>query len=85
MTQETFKRLVHAKYQGYTIVSVFPVLWHGWETDSFAALVRTGGSTFCVTTEGGCLIHVDANWLNNRVRAYSSALRQTEDAITRLT
>ena len=72
--------LIAQAYPSAQVVSAFPVLWFGWETDNWAAIVEDRKRTWALTTDHGSLVEVDDDFLDDRLNAYSAALEKTVQA-----
>ena len=86
MSEARFRAAIRDKYTDHTVQHVFPVFWHEWECDGWAAVTqRPDGRRVLITTNHGGL-YVEENpdkFLKDRRKEYSKAAAQTMHA-TRL-
>ena len=77
MTREQFEARVRAAYPGADVVAVATVLWVGWESDNYIALVRGAGP-------GGleCLVTTNHDQIADAtVEDLRAALERSKDSI----
>lgn len=78
--KEEHQRLLEVQVgeRTFTAESVIEVLWHGWECDGYAWLVRDEGVARLVTTDHGTAKFSDREMLQERLKAYQDAIAQTQ-------
>ena len=73
------------KDKGYTVLHTFPVLYQGWETDEWAAVVEKDSTIYLVTTDHGSLKFDDGvealEYVHDLIKKYDTALRDTKLAL----
>ena len=61
----------------YRAEAVADVLWSGWECDSSVWVVNDQGERKVVASDHGCLQFVEPSFLEERIAAYETALKET--------
>ena len=87
MSEDQFRIKIAKAWPTYEIELVFPVLWHAWECDPYAAILKVPGSgrRVLVISENGT-VYIEDNpdkFLKDRRKEYSKVAAATM-AATRL-